>query len=156
MSTTSIVRNGDLDVIDVTLTLDTNEYASGDVLAVPAAVVGVFRGPSDVRRLVSVVLLDEDDQAQAVDLMFFNATATLGTINGAVSISDADARKVIGVVKIATGDYVDLVNNQVAFKTGLDLPLKASSTGACFLGAVLRSGTPTYTAAGIKIKLGFA
>jgi hypothetical protein len=155
MGSTMTVKSGDLDVIDVTLVTDTNIYADNDVLAIPQAVVGVFRHPGDVRRLVSVVLLDEADQAQDVELVFFNADATLGTINGAVSISDADARKVIGSVLIQTTDYSDLINSQVATKQGLDLVMK-SATSECWVGAIVRSGTPTYGAASMKLKLGFA
>lgn len=134
-------------VVDVTLVTDTNAYADNDVLAIPQAVDGYFVG-----RLVSVVLLDEADQAQDIDLVFFNASASLGTINGAVSITDADARKIIGVVSILTTDYSDLVNSQVATKCGVDLIMK---TADLYIGAIVRSGTPTYGADSIKLKLGF-
>lgn len=143
-------------VIDVTLVLDTNAYADNDVLAVVQEITGVFDYAGGVRTLQSIVLLDEDDQAQDIDLVFFNATATLGTINAAVSISDADARKLIGKVSILIADYVDLINSQAAVKTGIGMVMKAAAAStSLWVGAVLRSGTPTYTAAGIKLKLGF-
>lgn len=157
MSARVSTLNGDADVVDVTLVADTSVYADNDVLAIPLKVAGVFRSVGDVRRLVSVVLLDEADQAQDIDLLFLNADATLGTINGAVNISDADARKVIGAVSILIADYVDLINSQVAIKRGLDLVLKpAADSTDLWIAAVVRSGTPTYTASGLKLKLGFA
>lgn len=145
------------DVIDVTLVTDTNAYADNDVLVVPQKVVGFFTSPGGTRRLKSVVLLDEADQAQDVDLLFFNADATLGTINAAVSMTDADARKVIGAVSLVAADYVDLVNGQIAVKQGLDWILKAADDEAdLWIGAVCRSGTPTYAASSLKLKLGVA
>lgn len=137
-----------IDVIDVTLVTDTNAYADNDVLVVPQAVAGYFVGT-----LKSVVLLDEADQAQDIDLVFFNASASLGTINGAVGITDADAAKIIGVVSLLTTDYSDMVNSQVATKRQIDLPLKTQSL---YIGAVVRSGTPTYAASSLKLKLGIA
>lgn len=134
-------------VVDVTLVTDTNAYADNDVLAVPQAVAGNYRGI-----LESVVLLDDADQAQDVELVFFNASASLGTINGAVSISDADAAKVVGTVLLLTTDYSDLVNSQVATKRDVGLIINAASL---YVGAICRSGTPTYAASSLKLKLGF-
>lgn len=148
--------SADRGVLDVTLVLDTNPYVSGDVLAVAQEVTNAFKEPGGTRNLMSVHVLDEDDQAQGFDLVFLDATATLGTINEPVSITDADARKIIGVVQVASGDYVDFVGCQTATKTGLDLMLKAAATSSSlWIGAVSR-GTGTYTASGIKLKLGFA
>lgn len=156
MGATMITKSGDLDVVDVTLVTDTLIYADNDVLAIPQEVTGVFRELKDVRRLLSVTLLDEADQGVDIDLIFFNADATLGTINEAVSISDADARKILGKVSIVAADYTDLVNSQLAVRTG-DVFLKAAGTSASlWIGAIVRSGTPTYGASSIKLKLGFA
>jgi hypothetical protein len=142
-------------VHDVTLVADTSQYADNDVLAVVQEITNVFQHTPH-RTLQSVQLLDEDDQGQDIDLLFFNATATLGTINTAVNISDADARKCIGRVSILTTDYTDLVNSMFATKTNIGLMLKAADgVTSLWIGAVVRSGTPTYTAAGLKLKLGF-
>jgi hypothetical protein len=143
------------DVFDVTLVTDTSAYASGDVLAVPQEIAGVFKAAGARRRLDSLVVLDEDDHGQALDLVFFNAAATLGTINAAVSISDTDARKIVGYVSVAQADYKDLVNSMLAVKSGLGQTLEGATT-SLWVGAICRGGTPTYSAAGIKLKLGFA
>ncbi|MCV0395465.1 MAG: hypothetical protein K5872_22215 [Rhizobiaceae bacterium] len=157
MTTSMIVRSTALDVVDVTLVADTNAYADNDVLAVPQEVHSVFLEAGGTRLLHSVMLLDEADQGQDIDLLFFNADATLGTINSAVSISDADARKLIGKVSIVQADYSDLVNSQFASKGDLNMVLKAADPSASlWIGAVVRSGTPTYAADSIKLKLGLA
>lgn len=156
MSTTVITTPGGRDVIDVTLVADTNAYADNDVLAVPQAIPGVFQPAGGVRVLRSLVLLDEADQAQDIDILFFSETVTLGTINAAVNISDADAGKMIGRVAVVAADYCDLVNNQVAVKSDIYLPMKAAAnSGSLWIAAVVRSGTPTYAAGSLKLKLGF-
>lgn len=150
-----VSRHG-ANVIDVTLVADTSIYASGDVLSVPAEITSVFRQLGGRIKLTSVVVLDEDNQGTAIDLVFFNATATLGTINAAISISDADARKIVGHLSVAAADFKAYINSQVAVKTATELIMEAGAAStSLFIAAVVRSGTPTYTASGLKLKLGF-
>lgn len=144
-----------MDVIDITLVADTSAYADNDVLAIPQAVPGFFRSSDDARKIVSVVLLDEADQAQDIDLVFLNGDVTLGTINSAVNISDVDARKILGTVSILIADYCDIINSQVATKRDVNLIVKAASPGTTlYIAAIVRSGTPTYAASSLKLKIG--
>lgn len=139
-------------VLDVTLSLDTNAYADGDVLADVQEVANAFSRAGARRVLNSVLVLDEDDQGVAFDLVFFNASATLGTENAAVGLSDADARKIVAVVSVGSGDYVDLVNSKVAQIENIGVLIEAEST-SLYVGAVSR-GIGTYSASGIRLKLG--
>lgn len=141
-----------MQVISVTPTLDTNIYADNDVLFNGAAVAD-FGGAGKARKLVSVVIHDQSDQAQDFDLFFSSGDITLGTINEAVSAADAVAGQIVGWVSIVSADYNDLIEGQVAMKTGLGLVLQPIDT--LYVAGVLRSGTPTYAAGGMVIKLGF-
>lgn len=141
--------------IDVTLTLDTSAYATGDVLADTQVVSNAMRVADGLGTLQSIVVLDEDDQGIAFDVVFLSANVSLGTENAAVSITDANARNWLGLVSIAGGDYVDLGGSRVAVKMNLGLVVKpATGTRDLYVGAIGR-GTATYTAAGIKLRLGF-
>lgn len=146
-----------MQVVDVVPVLNTSAYADNDVLFVPIAVPGFHEAyataGAKARKLVSVAILDEADQAQDIDLVFSAGDLTLGTINDVVSISDADARKVLGVVSVLIADYADLVNSQLATKRGIELILQPSTT--LYLSGILRSGTPTYAVSSLRIKLGF-
>jgi len=149
------VVTGTEEVFYVTLTLDTNAYAAGDVLVVPQAIPNVFTASGGKRVLHSVVFRDEDDQCQPFDIILLDATANLGTINSTVSVSDADARKIVGIVKIEAIDYYDLVNSRIAIKPNVGLVLEAASgSTSLYIGAISR-GTGTYTASGVRVKLGF-
>jgi hypothetical protein len=141
-------------VIDVVPVLDASILANNDVFMVAYEIPQVFN-KGVARRLKSVVVLDTDDQNQAFDLIFSNATITLGTANAAITISDADAAKVVGSVRmvVATHAY-DLINSTLFTQGGLDIIMQPV-TSSLWVSGVVRSGTPTFTAAGMKIKLGF-
>jgi len=141
------------DVLDVTLSLDTNAYADGDVLAAPQEVPMVGRVRGGVVQLGSLHLLDKDDQGGILDLVFMNATGSLGAENAACAPTDAVAATIIGTVSVVAADYVDLANSQCVTKTNLKLGLKcAHNTQSLWIAAISRD-TKTYTAAGITLKL---
>ena len=134
--------------------LDTNQYADGDILFDTIAVASVFASASSGARLDSIHVLDENDQGVAFDLIFFNALTSLGTINAAPSISDANARTIIAPpVQIGVTDYVDLGGSQIAGLRNLGLILFTGAT-SLWVAGITRGGTPTYTASGLRITLG--
>lgn len=139
---------------EVTPTLDTGIYADGDLLfdtiAISSSIVRELGGSGQIR---SVVLLDKDDRGVALDLIFLRSNQSMGTINSAPSMSDTEAEEIIGKAAIATGDYVDVVNAQVALIVDLDLDFKCDDDSkALYVAAITRGGTPTYTAAGFLLK----
>lgn len=143
------------DVIDVTFTLDTSAYADGDLLAETQSMTGVARVNAGVVILESVTIIDEDDQGQALTLIFLDANNTLGSENSAPSISDANARNILGFVRVTAGDYIDLGGVRIACVRGIALEMKAAAgTTTMYIGAVI-NGAATYTASGLKLKLGF-
>lgn len=143
-----------VEVVDVTLVADTNIYADNDVLAVPQIVTNVARTLGGRVELVSAVLFDGDDQGTEVELFFTTNSGSVGTINGALNPTDAIADDIVGSVLFAT--YSDLINSQVSVKTGLGLIMEcAAGSKDLYVFAVVRSGTPTYTASGLKLKLAF-
>jgi hypothetical protein len=144
-------------VYDFTPTLDTSIYADNDILFDATEVKGVFQPAGVARALHSIVLLDGDDQNCDIDLIFSNASIDLGTVNGAVNVSDSDAAKIIGYVRLsASADGNDLINSIMYARTTIGLVMKpAYAEDSIWVSAVLRSGTPTYSASGMKIKLGF-
>ncbi len=143
-------------IIDFVPVLETSILADNDVFFIPIEVVGCFKNGAPAE-LVSVQVIDTDDQGTDFDLFFFNASATLGTLNSGVTISDADAAKLIGhVVITAAANGTDMINSWQFVKGSLGLlmaPVAGSSS--LWVGGVVRSGTPTYTASGFKVKLCF-
>ena len=144
-----------LNVIDVVPVLDASILADNDVFMVAYEIKDVFN-KNKARKLLSVVVLDTDDQAVDFDLFFSNATITLGTANAAITISDADAAKIVGsVVMTASSHSTDLANSTLYTQALTHGIVMQPVTSSLFISGVVRSGTPTFTAAGMKIKLGF-
>jgi hypothetical protein len=142
-------------VVDVTLSCDTSALSAGEVIADSQEIGGAFRKPFAVQELQSLVLIDEDDQGTAVDLIFMRALGVVGAENAVPSISDANSREIIGRFSIAAGDFTDLGGAREATKLNIGLMMKAGATASLWVAAITRSGTPTYTAAGLKLRLGF-
>lgn len=155
-SYTSAERVGGTVYVDVALSLDASgAYAAGEVLADTQLVANAFRTPDGAGLLQSVVVTDEDDQGVSVDLVFLSGNASLGTENGALAISDAGARNVLGIVSVSSGDYVDLGGARVATLRGIGLPVRsAPGSKDMYVGAITR-GAPTHSASGLRLRLGF-
>jgi hypothetical protein len=147
---------GTSDLIDVTLSLDTSAYASGDVLAATQEVANAVAANGGKAVLHSVTVLDKDDQGQALDLVFLRTNVSLGTENAAVSITDADAEEILGVVQVTAGDYLDFGANRVATMPSVGLVLEAGAASTSLYLAAVSKGTGTYSASGIVVKLGLA
>lgn len=146
---------GNTAYIDITLTTDTAIYASGDVLADTQPIANAMRLNNGTGILQSVHLLDEDDQGLALDLIFLSANNTLGTENATVTITDVLARDILGSISFATVDYIDLGGCRIATKTGIGLVVKPETgTRVVYVAAITR-GAPTYSATGLKLRLGF-
>lgn len=140
----------------ITPTMDTSAYTGGDVWFDTTTIGALARANGGTIILDTITILDEDDQtAAALTIYFLDTNTSLGTINGAPSISDANARKILGWIAIASGDWVDVGGAKVACKTGLNLTLTADAASATLYMAATCGGTPTQTATGIKIKLGY-
>lgn len=148
--------SGNTTYVDVTLSLDTAIYAADDLLANTQTVASALRVNDGTGRLQSILVIDEDDQGAAFDIYLLNANATLGTENAAPSITDANARNILGIVPIATADYKDLGGVRLAFKGNIGMTVKAATgTTTLYVAVVNGAGTPTYTAAGVRLRLGF-
>ena len=141
-------------VHDLTLSLDTNAYADGDVLADSQKltnIVGITGGGGLIQ---CIAVLDLDDQGEALDIIFLEANVSIGTENAAVSVSDANAALIVGQVEVEAADFIDLVNSQRAEKTNLGIPFRCADGQKSLWIAAVSRGTGTYTALGIKLKVG--
>lgn len=144
-------------VVTVTPTLDTSAYASGDLLFDSTEVANAVRTNGSTAILQSVTLLDKADQGVAMTLLFANAATDFGTLNSAPDPDDAECATVLGIVRIATADYIDLGGAKVATASNIGLLLKAgAATTSLYVAGVNSTGTPTYGAASdLVLQLGF-
>lgn len=139
----------------LTLSLDTSAYASGDLLADSQEVADAVLENDRGGILQTLTVIDKDDQGAAFDVWITDANVTFGTENSAPSISDANAANILGRIQVTTGDYYDLGGCRVAHLSGLAMPIKPVAGGrSIYVAAVNGTGTPTYTASGVVLRLG--
>jgi len=143
-------------VVTVTPTLDTNAYASGDLLFDSTAVAAAVRANGYCAILQSVTIIDKADQKVAFTLLVADTETDFGTLNSAPDPDDTEAATVIGWVPIAVADYVDLGGAAVACIKNIGLVCKAgAATTSLYIAAINGTGTPTYAASDLVFKLGF-
>lgn len=153
--TTNRVFSNPVRLIEVTLSLDTSAYASGDVLADTQQIDAAFSLADGRGVLHSLMVIDEDDQGAAFDVYILSGSGSMGTENAAPSISDANARTILCRIPVLTSDYADLGGVKVANLSGLNRVVSAASgTDDLYVAVVNGSGTPTFTASGVKLRLG--
>lgn len=142
------------DVISVTLTLDTDPYADGDVLADLQEVTNFMRADGGRAVIQSLTVLDKDDQGAEMDIFISPNAVSLGTENSAPSITDANAEGLQHVCAVATEDYQDLGGCKVATIRPIGLVVEsAGGSKSMYIGAITR-GTPTHTASGLVLQIG--
>lgn len=146
-----------LKVVDITFSLDTSAYASGDLVADTQALADVAASLGGTVELVSVTLTDEDDQKGTLQIVFLDTNTSMGTENAAPNISDANASgKILGTVTALAANYVDVGGAAVVSLTNCGLLLKAAAADDdLYVALVGLTTTPTYTASGLKGKFGF-
>ena len=142
------------DLVEVMLSLDTAAYVSGDVLADTQVVTNAVRVAGGCAVLQSLHVLDEDDQGAAFDLLFLRAGTSIGTENAAPSIADAGARDILGIVSVTADNYADIGGSRIATIVNVGLFLKAAAGSRDLYLAAITRGSPTYTAGGLRVKLG--
>lgn len=145
--------------VQVTLSLDTSAYASGDLIADAQAVAGVALASGGSAELVSLTVIDEDDQKCALDIYLTSSSTSWGTENSAPTITDAVARSIQAYVPIAAADYKDLGGVSIAQpRVAQNIGVVCTTSGSTSLYIAVvngAAGTPTYTASGVRVTLGF-
>ena len=145
---------GSSDVIEITPTLDTNIYASGDVLFETIEVASAMRVNGGEGFVQNITVLDKDDQAGDFDLVFLKTNVSIGTANAAVSITDTNAEQILGIIRVYAGNYADLVASQLATKSNVGLSVEAAAGSTSLFLAGISRAAKTYTASGLVIKIG--
>jgi hypothetical protein len=148
-----VTAGGYTPTVDLTPTLDTSLYTTGDTLFVATA-VPLARISDGTGVVTTVAAIDKSDLKIPFDLYFFSSAVTFGTINVAPSISDADGAAYLGHVSFAAADYKDLGGVNVAIKTAVGINFKpASGTQNVYVAGVIQSGL-TVAASDLVLRFG--
>jgi hypothetical protein len=138
-------------IIPVTLSVDTAALIAHDVIADTQVVTDAFLEYDGTGILQSVTVYDADDEtAFDFDIYIHRTSTSLGSENGAISISDANAvaAQLKRISFSASDDVNDLINSKMYQRDNLGIAIQAAvGTRDLYISMVCRSGTPDFTAA---------
>jgi hypothetical protein len=108
--------------------------------------------------LSEVQVISKDDTAPKLEIVIFDdIAASLGSFNGLVSITDAHAVSVLGVIVVETTDYTDWVASQRGQVKNVNLILRAKPGAAeprdLRAGIIDRTGG-AWTPSGLTVRFG--
>lgn len=142
------------DVVTLNPSCFAGEADAGDVLADTEVFAAAVRVDDATAIIQSLTVVDKDDVGGGLNIFIFDANVSLGTEGAPISISDGDAASIQAIITVATSDFVDCTNSQVAFLSGLQIPIQPASGSDDLYLAVQAVTGGTYTAAGLTIRLG--
>jgi len=136
----------------IELALDNAQYADGDLMANPVEIVEAIH-PNGSTVIRSIVVVDTDDQGATFSLLFFGSNpGNLGTLNGAMAITDAQAAMCIGHVIVDS--YEDVGAQQVGTEANVQLMVRPEDGRTSLWVAAISGGTPTYASGAMTVKIG--
>lgn len=141
-----------IEIISSVPTISTSIYAAGDNMGGKLTLTSLLGG-NNKGIIRQVVMTDLSKQNSIISIVFFSAdpTGTTFTDNGPLTVADADAANIIGHVAFAATDYLSFVDNGVATRTGLSIPLEGAASTV--YASLVCGGTPTYAGtADLKLK----
>ena len=152
----------DVDVISLTPGTTTEACSDGEIIFNGEEITNVVSVPGGACILQSIVILDDDDNGGAMDLIFYDTVSgtpstDFGTEGSAITVDDDSSSipgSILGVIRVS--DYMDGINWQLGHKENCGLVLKAASgSTSIYVAAVNRSGGAlTWTASGLHFKFG--
>ena len=149
------VKTGDI-VKEIDMTVDTGILADGDLMADVQEITNAFKYKGGVAVAQTVTVLDKDDQGGDLYVVLLNADQSLGSENDPPNISDANAEKIIAVIPVGSGDYVDFGGCKIACIDAGSRLIQADNDTHSLWIALLSADTKTYAGGVMHIKLGLA
>lgn len=155
--------NGKANVVNATVTTDTNGYAAGDVIGSVLTLENAVREPK-TGIFNSLTLLADGSHSLVLDILVFDrdptdAAAVGGTpatvTNNAAFAWGESGAHLIGMVSVEAADWsAALDSKQIVCNDALAIQIKGRSLPVYLV--VISRGTPTFTSGQVvRIKAGF-
>jgi hypothetical protein len=132
--------------IQVTPTIDTNAYASGDCVGGLMDFANAARVSGGSGIVQSILVLDKTQaQRAAMTLLFFDRSVTVAGNNNAIAMSDADMAYCLGIVPIGPYNTAWPGTPANSFSTLINVGLPFVLNGTSLYVQAIVYATPTYT-----------
>ena len=150
-------------LLEVTPTINTAEYAVGDCLFVSTEIEGFFRGKNDAAEIKSITIIDRSSDEPDMNIYLTTNSTTIGAINATADAADAVLDDIQCIVPIVTADYVggsdDTDNASIACITdpandGIGCIVKADNSRSIYICAILQQAVETFAVGDLTFKIG--
>jgi hypothetical protein len=152
------ITNFQTKVVEITPTLDTSAYISGDVLFIAnlVSLVGALPAGQSIRaEVVDITIVDKSANAGLFDLVFFkSAPTTLGAVNAAVNLSSADVALVRRAIPVTSYTAMKAATNGLAQPEFQSFTIEVPADALGFFVAGISRDTKTYAASDLQITIG--
>ncbi|MBI1188308.1 MAG: hypothetical protein GC206_13420 [Alphaproteobacteria bacterium] len=142
--------------------LSADAYDAGDLFFDVTEIANAVDALGGAGVIDQIVIYDKGDQAAAaMTLIFAQASTSLGSLDAAPNISDANAAGAaagagLRTVAVASGDFIDVGGLKVATLRDVKLIVNAAAASrSIYLGAMC-AGTPTQATGDIVIDVWMA
>ena len=157
------MASGSYNLLEVTPTINTDEYDIGDCVFVSTEIPNFFRGKNDAAEIKSITVIDRSaDQPTLIVYLTTNST-TLGAINATADAADSVVEDVQCIIPIVAGDYTGGTNFtdtcMVACVTdpsndGIGCIVKADNSRSLYICAILAVAAETFAVGDLTFKIG--
>ena len=142
------------DPLTLTFSASTDAHTTGDVIAAPELLNNFARENGRGVLIQSVTLIDESDTGIALDLVFLDASGSIGAESAAFAPTDAVAATILGIIPVLAADYKDATTSKIATTTNIGLLMHPLITATSVWVGLVARGSITPAADDITIKIG--
>ena len=152
-----------MNLLEVTPTINTAEYAVGDCLFVSTEIEGFFRGDNDAAEIKSLTIIDRTVDAPAMYVYLTTNSTTLGAINATADATDAVVDDVQCIIPVVAADFLGGANFtdtcSIACITdpsndGIGCIVSGNGSTSLYICAILAAGAETFAVGDLTFKIG--
>ena len=157
------MASGNYNLLEVTPTINTDEYAVGDCLFISTEIQGFFRGKNDAAEIKSVTIIDRSSDEPDMAIYLTTNSTTLGAINATADGADTVVDDVQCIIPIVTADYLGGANYtdtaSVACITdpsngGIGCIVSSNGSSSIYICAILQQAAETFAVGDLTFKIG--
>ena len=150
-------------LLEVTPTINTDEYAVGDCLCVSTEIPNFFQSTNSSAEIKSVTIIDRSSDEPDMAIYLTTNSTTLGAINATADGADAVVDDIQCIIPIVTadylggGDYTDTAS--VACITdpandGIGCIVSSNGSSSIYICAILAQAVETFAVGDLTFKIG--
>jgi hypothetical protein len=137
---------GAIRVVEVVPTVTVGAYSAGDAVGDGLEFEDVVSSFAPEGEIMGLILIDKAQQDKEMDLWLFDRAFTATDDNAEFDPSDADIDNCIGVIHIATTDYIDAKDQGLAWVVPEPKAFRLEDQQTSLFAQLVTAGTPTFAA----------